>query len=651
MQKTITFLMLAMLIPAQANTVLVSDGLDTTNATSLRGAVIAANAGGGANTIILTGPAYALTIPGIDEDGAYAGDLDITNGNLTIIGSAQPPAVIDATGLGDRVFQVFPNAQLTLVNVMVTGGTAPGGFYGTGYAPFDEAEPGGAIYNLGTLILDACTLSNNVSGSGDALQGNGGGTSGADGGGIYNAGLLTMANCSLMANSCGSGFEGAFGGNGGAIYNSGECILTGCFINGNSSGAGGPPEGNAIGFAGAGGNGGGIANYRTLMMFNGSLSGNSTGMGATGGAPGIGPIGEPGSRGGAGGSGAGLYNEGSTWMTDSTLSGNTCGNGGDGGNGGTGGDSGPGGSGAGIYNAGTLSLNTCTIGGNVCGRGGNGGDGYYRGGSAGAIGGGGGGIYNGGSLNLTACTLAFNSTGSGGNGGNADAAPGGSGGSGGGILNNGNNAVVRLVNTLIAANTTGHSGAGGNSGLDGFGPDGAGQLQSQGFNLVGQIDGLVGLTNSVNGDLAGNSTNPINPRLSPLQMNGGPTLAFALLPGSPAIDAGDDGLLGAPYNLAVDQRGSPRLSGAHVDIGAFEYDGTLNGVVLPSQLTDTTTGGGSLQFWFNGASGKSYSVWASTNLYTWTNLGAAIENSRGWFYFQDSDAGNWNQRFYQVRYP
>ena len=58
-----------------------------------------------------------------------------------------------------------------------------------------------------------------------------------------------------------------------------------------------------------------------------------------------------------------------------------------------------------------------------------------------------------------------------------------------------------------------------------------------------------------------------DPHLGPLQDNGGLTFTHALLPGSPAIDAGNDAA-----DLADDQRGNGfvRVSGAAADIGAFE---------------------------------------------------------------------------------
>src|SRR5207244_11402345 len=56
----------------------------------------------------------------------------------------------------------------------------------------------------------------------------------------------------------------------------------------------------------------------------------------------------------------------------------------------------------------------------------------------------------------------------------------------------------------------------------------------------------------------------VNPLLGPLQNNGGPTPTMALLPGSPALDAGNN--TNAP---AFDQRGTgfPRIVNGIIDIG------------------------------------------------------------------------------------
>jgi hypothetical protein len=56
-----------------------------------------------------------------------------------------------------------------------------------------------------------------------------------------------------------------------------------------------------------------------------------------------------------------------------------------------------------------------------------------------------------------------------------------------------------------------------------------------------------------------------DPLLGPLRDNGGPTMTHALLPGSPAIDAGNN-----VAGLQTDQRGRARVSGPAADIGAFE---------------------------------------------------------------------------------
>lgn len=81
-------------------------------------------------------------------------------------------------------------------------------------------------------------------------------------------------------------------------------------------------------------------------------------------------------------------------------------------------------------------------------------------------------------------------------------------------------------------------------------------FESRGHNL--DTDGSCFLAGP--GDVARR-----DPLLGPLAGNGGPTRTLALLPGSPAIDAGDPA--GCPK---ADARGTARPQGATCDIGAFE---------------------------------------------------------------------------------
>jgi len=191
-------------------------------------------------------------------------------------------------------------------------------------------------------------------------------------------------------------------------------------------------------------------------------------------------------------------------------------------------------------------------------------------------------------------------------------------------------AVCSVRNSLIALNLNILT----RSDLDG-------SFASVGHNLVNGS----GFTNTASSDQIGSPDAPIDPRLGPLADNGGPTQTHALLPGSPALDAGDDMLTG------LDQRGRPRLSGAHVDIGAYEF-----GVPAPVHLTSVRKlDSGAFQFAFTNLADVTFNIFATTNVALkatqWLNLGPATSVTDGLFQFADPDGANTGRRFYQLRWP
>ena len=155
---------------------------------------------------------------------------------------------------------------------------------------------------------------------------------------------------------------------------------------------------------------------------------------------------------------------------------------------------------------------------------------------------------------------------------------------GGGISTSG---PVNSRNTIIAVNTANNSAS-----------DFSGTLASQGYNLIGNTTGTT-ITGTTDGSILGQT-----PLLGALSNNGGPTLTHALLPGSPAIDAGD------PANLLpADQRGfalpkdGDGNGSARADIGAFEVQPVLvankndSGVgSLRQALLDIMTAGDAVVF-------------------------------------------------------
>ena len=295
---------------------------------------------------------------------------------------------------------------------------------------------------------------------------------------------------------------------------------------------------------------GGINNAGTLTLNNSTVISNTTD-----------------------GDGGGILNEGMLALNGSTVTGNTAGA-----------------SSGGIYNQNSLSLNGSTLSNNHANNGG--------------------GIRNdkatmsvtnsafanntahlgGGLYNFCATATIINSTVSGNQ----------SGTDGGGIANtSGCGATLSVYNLTVADNQAAVSGPGTGGGianppgatfnlvntiLDGNGEgtghfalasDCSGTLISQGYNLI---------SNMLNCTLTGSSTGVITGTaalLGPLRNNGGPTFTNALLPGSPAIDAGNPA--GCADNLGAtlhtDQRGAPRpANGAgstRCDIGAFELQRAL----------------------------------------------------------------------------
>jgi parallel beta-helix repeat protein len=553
-------------------------------------------------------------------------NLTQTSHRWTIQG-AGPSTIIDASQLQDRVFQIVnPGTQVVFQDLVIQGGLAQdngadgaqagttdalgGGIFNnggditldnvlvqnngarggdaavrlaTGYSAL-----GGGIYSSGgALTLAAATLSNNQATGGRGgdssrtryLAGAGGSASGAGlfvSGGALDISDSTIANNRAMGGRGGDGgfyytyhgtstrtvFLGGIGGTGqgGGLYVNGGTLMIASSTIASNQGTGGPGGVNGFNGLGAGGglyifsnagtptvtgstlsdnsaiDGGAIYNGGTLTVSDCTLSSNSAGRwgGAiyNGGTLTVSNSTLSGNNYASGG--GGIYNLGSATVSNSTLSGNSAVWGG------------------GIFNGDTLTVSNSTLSGN---------DGFYEGG----------GIYNFGTLTVSNSTLSGNTAS--GNGGGIDIisrrpvtltnvtltanwgnSSGGS-GHGGGLFVLFSPPPV-LHNTLIAGN---FRGATGTTRDDVFGT----LLSAGDYNLIGDGTGMTGLSDGVNGNQVGSAAAPINPLLGPLQDNGGPTKTIALLPGSPALNAGNPNQLGVS-----DQRGVIRTGG--VNIGAYQ---------------------------------------------------------------------------------
>jgi len=286
--------------------------------------------------------------------------------------------------------------------------------------------------------------------------------------------------------------------------------------------------------------------------------------------------------------GGAIENYGTLAISNTTLNANSTGN-----------------MGGGIYTeGGTVTIASSTLSGNL-----------VTNGSGGAI-------YNnvnfqnaGGALNLFNSTIASNSAAS---------------GFGGGITNHNGTVIARDI--IIAGNSAQNAGSG---------PDFAGVLvsASSGYDLFGNSGGLI-----FSGAPPLACVFNVNPLLGPLQDNGGPTLTHALLPGSPAIDAGRS------IGVTTDQRGAPRQVDDPSIPNANPGDGSDLGAVESgkARLAIQKAGNAAVLSWPYYYGG--YSVQSATNLSfpnSWTiEAGSPVVSSNLYVFTNSPISGN---KFYRLK--
>ncbi len=467
-------------------------------------------------------------------DNTFAGDRQCTLreavANVNVAADTTSGDCVAGTGSGDAIrfnhislgyfttITLTTSAELAITKDVTISGPADT------HLVIDGNNHSTRIFNLkaGTVVFSNLAIQNG--GVVDQTDGDGGG------------GLAIAAEATITLNKC--TFSGNFvpyGHKGGAIANMGTMAVTGCTLKDNSgSGGGAVFNGGAATLTDftattnatddtIGSHGGAILNAGSMTLVRSNLSGNSTGGGGAGGA---------------------IYNAGMMTLIDCRLSGNSveddCG-------------------GGAIANSGTMFLVNSTLNDNVVGD-------DYEGGA----------IENFGQVTLTNCTVAGN---------HAE-------GGGGGIVNY--SGMVTLINCTVSGNSVGADSLGGGGGIRGA----ATMINT----IIAYNTAIDRYTNSVisqncahavvdgGHNLSTDGTcfpipdSFVVPYLAPLGYWGGPTETMPLCTGwatphptctgrSPAINAGGDAVTGAPFILTTDQLGMTRLSGSHVDIGAYEVQG------------------------------------------------------------------------------
>jgi len=165
---------------------------DASDQCTLRAAIMQANFVTGLDTITLPSGVYLLTRSG-NDDAALVGDLDIAD-DLTIQGVGAGATIIDGNGavINDRVFHVL-RSPVCVQSVSMSALTIR-----NGRAPTTTFEPGGGLYHVGS----GCSGGSNLSLSDVVVEGN----TAYDGGGLFvNGTVFTLTRSIVRANTAFNG--------------------------------------------------------------------------------------------------------------------------------------------------------------------------------------------------------------------------------------------------------------------------------------------------------------------------------------------------------------------------------------------------------------------------------------------------------------
>ncbi len=515
-----------------------ADGASLGSAPVTAGSAQTSTTGLAVGTHVITAT-YTPTGPFLPSSGALTPDQEVTCASTRTVVNTNDSG---AGSLRQAIADVCAGGVVDFAPVLTAGGattiTLTSGQALTLTRDVTIVGPGtGLLAVSGNNATRVFVVSSGVSATIDGLTVRNGRSISTVGGGIYNAGTLTLTNSAVTSSFSLPG--------GGGIYNAGVLTVISSTLSGSTS--------NSMG--------GGIYNVATLTMIGSTLSGNV-----------------------CYGMGGGVYNAATLTVISSTLTGNASNA-----------------TGGGIYNIGTLTMSgsallsnsSFTSGGGI----GNSSfatlvviDSMIANNQATAYGGG---VSNDGGLTLLKSTIANNSASSGGGVSNSGAltattsvfANNRANIIGGGLLSS---RAATVENSTFFSNTAGITGGVHNDqaltltnstiagAAGGVGLFNAGTLYMRN-SLIAISTGTGHCTNT--GTIAENSNNLIadgscsaslsgDPLLGALDDYGGDTQTVPLLPGSPAIDAGD-----VATCLATDQRGIARPQGSSCDIGAFESRG------------------------------------------------------------------------------